>query len=59
MQYCEYICKIKTPPFCIAVFLHQKFRQIFQNGLWMQAYKLIPANLKYKIIFLKYKRFWE
>jgi hypothetical protein len=54
MQYCEYISKIKILPFCIAVFPHQKFRQIFQNGLWMQGYKLIPANLKYKTILLKW-----
>lgn len=38
--------KCTTLPFCIAVFLCQKCRQILQNRLWMQGYKLLPANLK-------------
>jgi hypothetical protein len=38
--------KFTTLPFCVAVFLCQKCRQILQNRLWMQGYKLLPANLK-------------
>lgn len=42
--------KITTLPFCIAVFPHQKHWQILQNRLWMQGYKLTPANLKMAMI---------
>jgi hypothetical protein len=38
--------KFTTLPFSIAVFLCQKRWQILQNRLWMQGYKLLPANLK-------------